>query len=305
MRKIRTVLLGVATLTMLAACDSNSTGESSSVRVPEGGVIIDADVAGTKVFYGDKDLGVVPVRMGGKDLAAMGLPRSDDDRVSLASDGWGEGLFLGVEDDTEHKIHFLAPDPKMYLIAQTPWGARTRISGGETFMDQNYFKVKLDSRASEDVHLSIEDLGRKASGISVRVTAKNTTDRAFAGYRPELFFQWGAMDTPWRKRSRHKIELPNEWASLEPNEALAMVVDLPVTVLGDGVSLFCVMRWFEDAEGRTLAGKGSIYGDSIWITVEPKTTRTEQGGADQPATAQESKVQGEEKPKPESEGRSQ
>ena len=107
--------------------------------------MIDADIAGTKVLYGPHELGVVPVRLTGSELSALGLPRTGTDRVILESDGWGEGLFLGIEDETEHKIHFLAPNPELYFIAQTPWGARTRTSGGAMSAERNWFRVNLDS----------------------------------------------------------------------------------------------------------------------------------------------------------------
>jgi hypothetical protein len=256
-------------LLLLAACDRNSRGGSGVPKVPEGGVVIDSDVPGTKVYFGESELGVVPVRMSAKELGKLGLPRSDADRVILGSDGWGESLFLGIEDEWEHKIHLVAPDPGLYLTAQTPWGGRTRIAGGETSADQNYFRAKLNRRTSEEVKVSLELLGRTASGLSVRVDALNRAIEPFTGHRPELLFQWGTMTTPWRTRSSHRIELPEAWNSLEPNETHFLVIDLPFADSRDGTSLFCVMSLFEDPEGDDLAGKGGIYGDSIWIAPEP------------------------------------
>lgn len=299
------VFASLASLVMLVACERASTSGSGSVRVPEGGVVIDADVAGTKVFYGEKELGIVPVRLTAKKLEAMGLPRSDADHVILGNDGWGEGLFLGVEDKMEHKIHFLAPDPKVYFLAQTPWGARTRTSGGSRSMDQNYFKVELDTRASETVDVTIEPLGWTAEGFfSVRVTAKNKAYQPFTGYQPELLFHWGSMVTPWRTRSRHEVKLPKEWSSFTPNESRSTVISLPLADLRAGVSLFCVMHLFEDAEGEHLVGKGAVYGDSIWVSAALESTKTELIGTDQSTTRSETESDGRNKSQPESEGRS-
>jgi hypothetical protein len=277
MKKLTSIFASFASLLMLMGCDRSSSGGADLSRVPEGGVVIDADVPGTRVFYGEHDLGAVPVRLTGSELTDLGLPRTDSERVILESDGWGEGLFLGIEDEVEHKIHFMAPNPELYFVAQTPWGSRTRTSGGSMSMDRNWFKVKLDTRASEIVDVRLKLLGRTENGLSVGVTATNTSEQGFSGHLPELLFQWGSMHTPWRTRSRHEAPLPDEWSRLDPNEERSTVIDLPLSTSSEGFSLFCVMHLFEDPEGNTLAGKGAIYGDSIWVPAELKATKAQSG----------------------------
>ena len=44
-----------------------------------------------------------------------------------------------------------------------------------------------------------------------------------------------------------------------------------------GVSLFCVFNLFKEEKGQMLAGKGAVYGDSIWVSATPKTTKAEPG----------------------------
>lgn len=282
MKKLTAVFVNAASLLMLMGCDRTSSGGADLSKVPEGGVVIDADVPGTRVFYGQQDLGAVPVRLTGADLVALGLPGTDSKRVILGSDGWGEGLFWGIEDEVEHKIHFMGPNPELYFVAQTPWGSRSRTSGGS--MDRNWFKVKLDTRASEILSVRLKLLGRADDGLSVGVTATNTSRQAFSGYRPELLFQWGTMHTPWRHRSRHETPLPDEWSRLDPNEERSTVINLPLRRSSEGFSLFCVMHLFENPEGNTLAGKGAIYGDSIWVPAESNATKAQQPCDGQPAT---------------------
>ncbi|YCM47005.1 hypothetical protein V2O64_24495 (plasmid) [Verrucomicrobiaceae bacterium 227] len=212
MKNLIAIVASSASLLLLPACDRNTSGGAGLPGMTEGGVVIDADVAGTRVFYGDHELGIVPVRLAGPELAALGLPRTDSEGVILGRDGWGEGLFLGIEDEVEHKIHFLAPNPERYFVAQSPWGARTRTSGGSMSQDRNWFKAKLDTRASETVDVRIKSLGRTGAGLSVGVTATNTSDQPISNDRPELLFLWGSMQTPWRARSRHEVALPDEWS---------------------------------------------------------------------------------------------
>lgn len=266
--KSSTVLFaGLASLVMLSACDR----PADPPQVPAGGIVIDTDVKGTRVFFGDSELGTVPVRLTGEKLISLGLPRTDADHVTLGGDGWGECVFWGVEDKLEHKFHFLAPDPELYFIAQTPWGARTRIAGGRWGeKGRNYLKAKLNPRASETIDVAIEDLGWTARGLSVRVRVKNTTGESFSGYRPEVSFLWGAMNTPWRRRSRHEVQLPEPWSTLDPGELQSATIDLPLGDVGDGVSLFCVFHLFKEETGGVLAGKGAVYGDSIWVSAAPK-----------------------------------
>ena len=112
------------------------------------------------------------------------------------------------------------------------------------------------------------------------------------------------MDTSWRRRSRYEVALPDEWSQLNPNEERSTVVDLPLGEAVGGLSLFCVMHLFEEPEGDILAGKGAVYGDSIWVPADSGTTKAQQAGAGQPATRSESDSEGGDKPQLESEGRS-
>lgn len=232
------------------------------MEAPKGGVVIGADVPGTKVFYRDRLLGTVPVSLSAADLKSLGLPACDGKDVILESDGWAEGLFLGREDKEEHKIHFLAPDPSPYLVAQTPWGPRSKI-GGRTG-GGNLTEINLFRRDSAPVAVALEPAERTPEGLTIRVTARAGVAQSIKGHRPELLFQWGGMDTPWRKRRSHTVKLPPEWASFSSRETETIVVTLPLKESAEGVSLFCVLDIFKEPEGDTLA-VGGIYGDSVWI----------------------------------------
>lgn len=244
------------------------SGDFRSMEAPEGGVLIGADVPGTKVFYQDHLLGTVPVRLNSRDLAALGLPACDGKDMTLQPDGWGEGLFLGKEDKEEHKFHFLAPEPSHYLIAQTPWGPRTKTQGAMGW--KNAMEPRLFRRDSEPVAVTLEPAERTSDGLSVRVTAKARDLQSINGHRPGLLFLWGEMETPWRRRATHGVKLPPEWASFDPSETKTIVVTLPLKESAQGVSLFCILDIYKEPKGTTLAA-GSVYGDSVWI---PPTSPT-------------------------------
>ena len=65
------------------------------------------------------------------------------------------------------------------------------------------------------------------------------------------------------------------------------------------------MRTKDPAELKRMQDFYTKVDRSLETLLFPKPAKSEQGGAEQPATAPESKSEGEKKPKPESEGRSQ
>ena len=258
-------------LSLLASC-----GDSNESKSPaDGGVRIDADVPGTKVYLGDRCLGTVPLLLTGVELDKLGLPRIDARRVEgrtaiLRSDGWGEGLFIGFEDVREHRIHLLAPRPDDYLKTQTPWGMRTKHSGGEGWMERGVFKARLKKADAEVFRLMLEPVTRNREQMTVRVSAANIAGKSIAGFRPELHFCWGGMETPWRTRSTFGQPLPPEWSSFLPDSTHRTVVTVPCPETVDGVSLFCVLHLFQSRDGNSLIEGGAVYGDSLWLPGTPK-----------------------------------
>jgi hypothetical protein len=269
--------LFTAVLLCAGGCKKDPDRAENWPEAPSGGVLIDADVPGTKVFHGSKLLGTVPVRLGPEDLVALGLPRTDASRVVLKNDGWGEGIFLGVEDESEHKIHFLAANPEEFLVAQTPWGRRTRTTGGRFSIKKRSCRVDLKRRASVPLHISIRPLARTPGTATFRISVSNISDRSIAVLRPALLFQWGTMDTPWRKRSRHKFPLPASWGAFEPGQSRSTVATIPLGDAEGGVSLFGTLQLYQDQENAVLA-HGSSYSDSIWLP-EPKPGTGQRGDA--------------------------
>jgi hypothetical protein len=261
--------LSAAGIIFLASCDSGSTPiPGSSETVPFEGVYLDADVPGTKVYFQDRLLGEVPVRLSGTELAALGLPRVDGKNAILEYDGWGEGVFIGKEDVREHKIHFIAPGKNLYSAAQTPWGIRSRHGGGQSSMERNYIKAFLKRHDAEQLLLQIEPRNTSVAAnqnYTVQVTVSNPSASTVSGYKPEVMFLWGSMDTPWRRRCMHTVQLPPHWGHNPPGAEHTISLDLPPLGFQTGVSMFCVMSLYESSDGNTLAGQGGIYSGSIWI----------------------------------------
>ena len=224
--------------------------------------VFDADVPGTKVFFGDELLGEAPIRITKNKLVELGIPLSGQDEVVLDNDGWGEGLILGLSNGDEYKIHFLASDTNAYFAAQTPWGKRTRTSGASS-NGKNHYKVKLNGRSTEVIQVNMTVLKDMKSALLIRVNAINTGNEVLSGKVSKLNFHWGSMRTPWQKRQRYEVQLPEEWTSFEVNEEHSIELEIPVKSNNKGVSLFCTMDLLD--ESKKLIGKGTVYSDSVWV----------------------------------------
>ena len=88
------------------------------VPAPTAFCFIDSDVKGTQVFLRGHLIGTVPLSLSQADFTKLGLPVGSP---SLQSDGWGESLFAGVEDQQEEKLMLKTPDAvaTQYLAIET------------------------------------------------------------------------------------------------------------------------------------------------------------------------------------------
>ena len=94
--------------------------------------------------------------------------------------GGEKASFGELEDKLEHKIHFLAPKPGALFHCSNPLGCTdTDLWRAGGAIDRNYFKAKLDTRASETVDVTIENLGWTATGLSVSCQCQEHGRRAF------------------------------------------------------------------------------------------------------------------------------
>ncbi len=232
---------------------------------PEGGLILDADVSGTEVYYGNRKLGTVPVSLTVEQLTDLQLPSTDQARIVVERDGWGESWFMGIEDLEEYKLHFLAPDPESYHVTQTPWGARSQIDGGSAHPRRNYFRAELYPRSRSPIQLAITVLDRSPTSTRIRLQATPTGTRRVEGHRPELRLIWGDMSTPWRKRKQHWETLPPNWHQIGPNTQAEITLEIPLSEEEGAVSLFPMLYLYTSKNSAILTESTAIRGDSVWI----------------------------------------
>ena len=237
------------------------------VPAPTAFCFIDSDVKGTQVFLRGHLIGTVPLSLSQADFTKLGLPVGSP---SLQSDGWGESLFAGVEDQQEEKLMLKAPDAvaTQYLAIETPWGRRTKINGGEILPNGFVCHMMPADRWGATVTITAPvtvPLGSATANI--HVVLANISDVRMSGSQPSLELHWGGFDTPWRNRSYKKFPLADVWSSLEPGETREADLTISVPTIAGDYSAFATFDLQADNESTHLIRRGTVYSNSVMLRV--------------------------------------
>jgi hypothetical protein len=233
--------------------------------------LIDAEIPGTEVYFREKLLGKTPLILSKADCASFGLPVTPDTLVD--SDGWGEGLpFEDPTTDFHPRLMHKVPSShaSSFLNYETPWGLRTKLSGGWAL--PNGFRSKFMSRGQNGVGVVVNiDFNSQPNPtdklLQVNVSVTNSGSRPYGGFRPEIELLWGTFEVQWQHRAHKTFALPAEWAKIEPGQMLHTIVEFPLPETAGVYSVFATFNVFQNEENSLLIGHGSVYSDSKLLRV--------------------------------------
>jgi len=259
----------------LAACEVSCNDHKDRLQHRNtDGITLDADVPGTEVYLAEQKLGTVPVTLSATRLASLGVPnpRTDTNAI-LNSDGFGETVnVIGVTGTESKCFMFLVPANvrSNYISVETPWGGRTRHTGGSIEPGKS-FRVncaKVIGRDGLSLHLNtLNPISSNAEPWKLRVSLTNHGPQSIKGFRPSLKICHSQLGKRWAHRGPREVNLPAEWASLDPGKAFHTDISIdPPEAQGD-CGAYLIFSLFKDETSNHLAGQGWCYSNTILLSV--------------------------------------
>jgi hypothetical protein len=262
---------------LLAACAASCRGHKEQTRYNDtDGVTLDADVPGTEVYLAEKKLGTVPVTLSAKELARLGVPNPRlDTNVILNSDGFGETVFIGGIAKDSERFMFLVPKSVRsdYVSVETPWGIRTRHSGG-SFDPRKSFRVNCAKVIRRDgLSLQLEALNPISSNGApwkLRVNLLNHSPQAIKGFRPSIKICHSQVGPRWAHRGPSEVALPDEWASIDPGKSHQTEISVDPPDAQGEYGIYLIFSLFKDTTSAYLAGGGWCYSNTRLLSVKDR-----------------------------------
>jgi len=238
------------------------------------GIILDADVPGTEVYLAEQKLGTVPVTLSAKKLASLGVPNPRmDTNVILDSDSFGETVRVMPRTASGlNYFNFMFLVPKSvrsdYVSLETPWGLRTRHSGGMGDRGES-FRIncaKVIGRDGLSLHVdTLDPISSNGAPWKVRVSLINHGPQSIKGFRPSMKICHSQVGKRWANRGPREVNLSAEWASIDPGKTFRtdISIDPPEAPIDCGAYL--IFSLFKDETSNHLAGNGWCYSNTILL----------------------------------------